>query len=307
MYKMHLLLLIFVGLSFVCQSHSENEDINWSEVRPIEYYPKFWDDKPAELRPDSKFFDKNRYGMTRIVGGRIAHPHQFPYQAAVLMFIPSIGGEALCGGALVGQQTILTAAHCVHQSISGTIILGAHFLTNPNEPNRRRISVGVESIRMHPGWSSNSARDDLALIILPAPVQTIPGIIEPLALPSAVNAGQTFAGYSGTVSGWGVFSDSQGQASDVLRYVYNNIMTHAACSVSFPALIHQQMICLSGANGRGACSGDSGGPLTVRSAGGQLLHVGVVSLGFAPRCEASFPTVFTRTTSYIAWLQANVI
>lgn len=32
----------------------ENVDIDWSTVRPIGYYPKFWDDKPAELRPPSK-------------------------------------------------------------------------------------------------------------------------------------------------------------------------------------------------------------------------------------------------------------
>lgn len=55
-------------------AEKQNVDIDWSTVRPIEQYPKFWDDKPAELRPPQSFFDKfeaeRRSG--RIVGGNIA-------------------------------------------------------------------------------------------------------------------------------------------------------------------------------------------------------------------------------------------
>lgn len=51
----------------------ENVDIDWSNVRPIEQYERFWDDKPAELRPPQSFFaeaEARRGG--RIVGGNIA-------------------------------------------------------------------------------------------------------------------------------------------------------------------------------------------------------------------------------------------
>lgn len=47
----------------------ENVDIDWSNVRPIQYYPKFWDDKPAELRPPASVFEK--YERERMSGGRI--------------------------------------------------------------------------------------------------------------------------------------------------------------------------------------------------------------------------------------------
>lgn len=52
---------------------AENVDIDWSTVRPIEHYPKFWDDKPASIRPPLSFFaqaEQKRSG--RIVGGSIA-------------------------------------------------------------------------------------------------------------------------------------------------------------------------------------------------------------------------------------------
>lgn len=55
-------------------AEQKNVDIDWSTVKPIEHYPAFWDDKPAELRPSASFFENldrvNRNG--RIVGGSIA-------------------------------------------------------------------------------------------------------------------------------------------------------------------------------------------------------------------------------------------
>lgn len=50
---------------------ADNIEIDWSTVKPIEHYPKFWDDKPAELRPPASFFE-NVERNRRIVGGSIA-------------------------------------------------------------------------------------------------------------------------------------------------------------------------------------------------------------------------------------------
>lgn len=138
-------------------------------------------------------------------------------------------------------------------ALSGTIILGAHFL-GTHEPTQTHISVGTQSILMHPSWSPILARNDIALVRFPTHVQLIPGVIYPVNLPRAAHVGQSFAGYSGQVSGWGVFSDSQGSASDVLRFVYNNIMANQGCFPFFP-LLQSTMICLEGANGRGPCMG----------------------------------------------------
>lgn len=49
------------------------DDIDWSNVRPIEHYPEFWDNKPASIRPPSSFFaDLEAKRGGRIVGGNIA-------------------------------------------------------------------------------------------------------------------------------------------------------------------------------------------------------------------------------------------
>lgn len=64
--------LILVLFSPILGSLVENVDIDWETVNPIELYPKFWDDKPTETRPSEHFFDQQRNGINRIVGGQIA-------------------------------------------------------------------------------------------------------------------------------------------------------------------------------------------------------------------------------------------
>lgn len=54
-------------------AETENVDIDWSNVRPIEYYPKYWDNKPASIRPPASFFaDYEAKRNGRIVGGNVA-------------------------------------------------------------------------------------------------------------------------------------------------------------------------------------------------------------------------------------------
>jgi len=302
--KAFLLVLALFATSALAEEY-ENVDIDWTNVRPIEYYPKFWDDKPASIRPPASFFadyESKRNG--RIVGGNIARQNQFPYQAALLSFLTSVGGNALCGGSLVNNRMIVTAAHCVDTAVNGTAILGAHAFGNVNEPNQRRLGFTAPAVRMHPSWDPTLIRNDIALVQLPT-VQTLNEFINIVALPNVNQINLDFVGELGTISGWGRFSDDIPQASEVLRYVYDNIMTNTLCNVRFPGIIIDSHICVTGTNGGGACSGDSGGPLTVPRDGRTLL-VGVVSFGLGLGCELPWPSVFARVTSYHTWLNQNL-
>jgi chymotrypsin len=82
-------------------------------------------------------------------------------------------------------------------------------------------------------------------------------------------------------------------------------MTNTACNIRFPGVVQESNICVTGTNGRGACSGDSGGPLTVQR-NGQSLVIGVVSFGLALGCERSWPSVFARVSSFDVFIRNNM-
>lgn len=103
--------------------------------------------------------------------------------------------------------------------------MGAHFITNANEPNQRRIVFRDTDIRIHQDWDPSLIRNDIAIVRLPTPV-TLNAFISPVALPTTAELNESFDGQNGVVSGWGVFSDAIGSSSDVLRFVYDNIITN---------------------------------------------------------------------------------
>ena len=93
----------------------------------------------------------------------------------------------------MNNRFILTAAHCVDVATSGTAILGAHFITNPNEPNQVRVAFDTTGIRLHPGWDPSLIRNDIALVRLPSPV-TLNQFITPVRLPTTAELNSDFSG-----------------------------------------------------------------------------------------------------------------
>jgi len=223
----------------------------------------------------------------------------------LLTFIEAIGGTGFCGGSLVGQQTILTAAHCVDGGSSGTGIFGAHFFANQSEPNQRRHAFLGAHIFLHPNWNPALVQGDVAVVRLPTPVELIPLAIRAAILPALSDIGNDFANENAVASGWGVFTAENPVVSDVLRYVYDNVITVTQCALSTIGLATAQNICMTGTQNRGVCNGDSGGPLTV-ARGGQSMHVGIASFVVAS-CHNTLPSVFVRTTSFLPWIIDNTL
>ncbi|KAJ6648967.1 Chymotrypsin BI [Pseudolycoriella hygida] len=306
--KFFVLVFALLATSSFADEFQNADPIDWSTVKPIVFFRKFWDDKAPELRPQESFFEnyerRAKQPNGRIVGGQIAQPHQFPYQVALLTFLPSLNGTGFCGGSLVGTRTVLTAAHCVDGGSHGTSIFGAHFFANANEPNQRRIEFTSAHILMHPSWNPALVQNDVAVIQLPTVVPLIPQVIRAAILPTAEMT-YDFAGEDAVASGWGVFSSDNPVVSDVLRYVYDNIITIPQCTLSTIGIAGPNNICMTGTQNRGVCNGDSGGPLTVRRSDASM-HVGIASFVVAS-CHNTLPSVFVRTTSFLDWIGANTV
>ncbi|XP_053689277.1 brachyurin-like [Sabethes cyaneus] len=289
-----LILLIGVLAAVVATS------VDLSKVKRVEELDSFW----SQLAPQLQLLRPTRNGSeSRIVNGQEAQPGQFPYQALVLTFFAD-GNSGLCGGTVLTQNFVLTAAHCVvigTLATHGTAILGAHN-RQVQEPTQQRIDFA--SINVHPSYIASLLRNDIATVRLASPA-VFNNVVQPIDLP-ALSDTRTFAGMTGYISGFGRTSDETGSpASDVVMYTSNPILTNADCQSVWNAIIIQaQNICLSAEGGRSVCNGDSGGPLAIRE-NGRSLQVGISSLVHASGCASGFPAGFVRITHYLSWIAEN--
>ncbi|XP_021695509.1 brachyurin [Aedes aegypti] len=272
-------------------------DIDWTKVRPIEDFDHYWTRLPAELQ-----FLRNSVPSARVTNGREAIPGQFPYQVALVISFNQ--GSGLCGGSIISNNYVLTAAHCVQGASGGTALVGAHNRLN-NEPSQQSIVFELDGITIHPEYTSNTIRNDVATIRLTNSI-VFNDRVRPIRLPSSTDV-RTFSGRIATVSGFGRTSDTSPVTSAVVFFTTNPIITFANCLDQWSNAVHviqSQNICLSGNGGRSSCNGDSGGPLTVQE-DGKSLQVGIVSFGSSAGCAIGRPSVYARVTHFLDWILEN--
>ncbi|NXQ31798.1 CFAD factor, partial [Alaudala cheleensis] len=94
----------------------------------------------------------------RILRGYEARPHLKPYMASL-----QLDGQHICGGFLIAEQWVLSAAHCTEETDGKLfqVLLGAHSLTEP-EPHKRLYQVRAQF--PHPGSNIHNNKDDLLLL-----------------------------------------------------------------------------------------------------------------------------------------------
>ncbi|KAK9720325.1 Trypsin [Popillia japonica] len=237
----------------------------------------------------------NHFGQFsgKIVGGAEVERNSIPYQVALILTHPQY--TFLCGGSLISRRFVLTAAHCVEDVISGEVILGAH---RYEEIEEGQVRVQATKFHIHSGWNASFFINDIATIELDEEVE-LSDKIQLINLPSRADASNTFANERGRVSGWGIYSDEAGTLSPVLRAVDVYVMTNSDCN-DLLGVIQPSHVCIAGTGGVGSCGGDSGGPFVV---GDKL--IGQVSFGVVLGCELGWPSVFTRITSFLDWIEAN--
>jgi PKD repeat protein len=226
----------------------------------------------------------------QVVGGSESQPYSRPYQVALLM-----NGRQGCGGTLISNNWVLTAAHCLDNASTNslTVKVGSHSLSQ-NDGQQ----IAVSQIITHEYWQgANGIRSgyDIGLLRLSSPAS---GEYTPAKLPTAaIEQSYASVGQNVTVSGWGLTSN-QGSPSDRLREVDLPVISNQTCSSELNFNIPASVICGGGTGGVSACNGDSGGPYAVQ-ANGQYYSIGTVSWGQA--CRGA--TAFTRTSSYLDWIK----
>merc|ERR1712128_59037 len=228
----------------------------------------------------------------RIVGGVETEVNEYPWQVAL---VSRTGRSPFCGGTLISNRHVMTAAHCTAGSSPSQmrILLGEH-----RTDDSTQIKVEVESINDDPLYDSNNMRNDFSILTLKEPV-TFTKAISPACLPST--ATQMFAGQVATVSGWGTLS-SGGNQPTVLMEVDVTVTTNEVCKGVYGSGISDINICAMDA-GKDSCQGDSGGPLFIKENGRYTL-IGVVSYGYG--CASpNIPGVYARTSARKDWITST--
>ncbi|NWH55727.1 DDN1 protein, partial [Fregata magnificens] len=230
----------------------------------------------------------------RIIGGQEAKPHSRPYMAHLL--IPSESGHRFqCGGFLIRQDAVLSAAHCVHgkTKVNITVTLGAHNI-DEKEPSQQAFHVGHWVI--HSNYSENTLENDIVLLKL-KPRAKLTKEVGYIPLPS--HNKRVEPGTICKVAGWGWTSMTQDKTS-VLMEVDLKVQSEEVCEKSFKRkYLRQSMICAGDGDGKKSTfRGDSGGPLVCNG----KAH-GIVSYGLK---NCIFPTVFTRVSSFEPWVREEL-
>jgi secreted trypsin-like serine protease len=195
---------------------------------------------------------------TSIVGGHTAGSGEYPWQVQVIPRTKS-GAEYLCGGTLIADRRVLTAAHCAIKNSTITVRIGSRTLDAGNV-------VNVSSYARHPNYNANTSRYDVAVLQLASSGIAAGG--KPLQLiqeePSATEDSYWATGKMLAISGWGTTS-YQGDVSNQLLEAAVPRVGDGTCGQNdyygsrFDPVT---MVCAGFANGGvDTCQGDSGGPL----------------------------------------------
>jgi len=238
------------------------------------------------------------HGPVRIVGGGAAQKGEWPMMAYVTMGEKDGGSYTLCGGTILTDQCVLTAAHCISKSKASEIRVygGVHERSKRFSDPAVQIRDVVKSVA-HKNFG-NSEYSDVGVLKLSKKF-TLNKRVNTACLPNPAN---TYAGVKGTAVGWGRTSHG-GSTSDVLKDVSYPIISNQACN-SIPGgfSVYSSYICAKSSNS-GTCGGDSGGPLFVEGGDGKWSVVGVNSFSGSSSCIN--PDYFMRVSSFTDWIKTN--
>ena len=246
-----------------------------------------------ELRSEEQHtMEPGELPQPMIVGGYPVNPAcpncKYPFMVS-LQTDGWFGGH-FCGGSLVREDWVVTAAHCVQGDSPSSIevVIGLHNVNGTTGQQTR----DVDAIIIHPQYSGNSLDNDYALLHLTQPITDF----EPIKL--ATSDSHDDEPVISTTMGWGATS-SGGSSSAILLEV--DVPIDDSCGSYSNSSITNNMVCAGDGNGgEDSCQGDSGGPLIMTNSDGEYELIGIVSWGYGC-ADAGYPGVYSRIYPRLDW------
>uniref|UniRef100_W5MRK0 Venom prothrombin activator porpharin-D-like n=1 Tax=Lepisosteus oculatus TaxID=7918 RepID=W5MRK0_LEPOC len=244
--------------------------------------------------PDGSVLEVNE--DTRIVGGMLQQQGQSPWQ----VLIHRKDGYGFCGGSLITERWVLSAAHCFQEKPDYVTI--GDFDKYLRDQDEQKIRIG--EVVIHPHFHDATFDSDIALVYLAEPVILGP-FVAPICLPNS-NLAKLLVqeGAIGLATGWGA-TKYLGLSSRFLRKVALPVVDQQKCMSSTTQVVTDNMFCAGYPDGvKDSCKGDSGGPFASLYRNTWYL-TGVVSWGEECAAKGKYG-FYTRLANFLPWIQDTV-
>ncbi|XP_022907539.1 chymotrypsinogen A-like [Onthophagus taurus] len=251
-----------------------------------------------------------------IFNGELSSEGSWPWHVAI-MKINHPRVNYICGGSIISENFILTAAHCVTYPKTKTLLSTQSFLiyigvTRLTDLTIPSVTISIADEIMIPSdYSPETYFNDIALIKLTRNLQ-FNNFIRPVCLWSEDNDQATITGRLGTVVGWGIDQRNTSFSSD-LRHAEIPVISGETCKEKddfYRKHTNEKTYCAGGQDGKAVCNGDSGGGMLFKKVGfsktvWQLR--GIVSLNrkqdLNEVCNTKSYAIFADAAKHLEWIR----